>query len=191
MPNTGKLIVISGPSGVGKSTIRQEVLKRTDARYSVSATTRAPRPGEVEGRDYYFIDRAKFQRMIDDGELLEHAEVFGNLYGTPAEPVRRAIEAGQKIVLEIDVQGGLQVAAKMPQATFVLILPPSEEELARRLGGRGTESVEAKIRRLVGALPEIEIAKSSGVYKHCIINENLQDAVRKVVEIVNQEICTR
>ena len=119
----GKLVVVSGPSGVGKSTIDKEVVERSGAIFSVSITTRQPRPDEVDGRDYRFVDRETFERMIQRDRLLEWAEVFGNLYGTPSEPVRQAIADGQTILLEIDVQGALQVHEKMPDATFVLIAP--------------------------------------------------------------------
>lgn len=187
MSKCGKLVVISGPSGVGKSTIVADVLKRTGAAYSVSATTRSPRPGEVDGRDYHFVDRAAFDRMAADGELLEWAEVHGNGYGTPEAPIRQALAAGQTVVMDIDVQGGLQVAAKAPDATFVLILPPGEEELARRLAGRGTEKPDVVARRLGAARQEIQTAKASGVYNHCVINDDLQTTIGKVVEIVNQD----
>ncbi len=180
-------MVITGPSGVGKGTIRQEVIRRTGASYSVSATTRLPRAGEVDGRDYYFVDRQTFQRMIDDDELLEWADVFGRLYGTPEKPVKQAIEQGRTVILEIDVQGGLQVRRKMPEATFILVLPPSDEELARRLRGRGSEGEAEADRRLAAARKEIEAAERSGAYKHKVVNDDLEQAVRQVVDIVNEE----
>jgi guanylate kinase len=184
---TGKLVVISGPSGVGKSTIVREVLKRTRAVYSVSATTRPPRRGEVDGRDYRFVDRAEFQRMIDAGELLEFTEVFGRMYGTPAGPIRGALWEGKTVVLDIDVRGAQQIASKMPGTTFVLIAPPDEEELARRLRGRGTESPDALKRRLAKARHELGVATKSGVYNHVVINDDLESAVQRVVGIVNKE----
>ncbi len=180
----GRLVVITGPSGVGKSTIVTMVLRRTGADYSVSATTRRPRPGEVDGKDYRFVSRDEFRRMIDAGELLEWADVFGNCYGTPAAPVRAAVAAGRTIVLDIDVQGGLQVAGKMPEAIFVLILPPSDEELARRLRGRGTESDEVVNRRLAKAQHEIRLARQSGVYTFTVVNDILEKAVDEVAAIV-------
>jgi len=183
----GRLIVISGPAGVGKSSIRQELIRRTGAVWSVSATTRGPRAGEVEGQDYYFVDREKFQRMIDNGELLEWAEVFGNYYGTPAAPVRQAIEAGRIVVLEIDIQGGLQVHEARPDATFILILPPSEQDLEKRLRGRRSEDEDSLARRLAKAKWEIETAQRSGVYKYQVVNDDLEKAIARVVEIVNQE----
>ncbi|RPI63905.1 MAG: guanylate kinase [Planctomycetaceae bacterium] len=187
MDKTGKLIVISGPSGVGKSTVVKEVLARTGAEFSVSATTRQPRAGEADGRDYRFVDRGRFEKMIADGDLLEWAEVFGNFYGTPAKPVLDAVAAGKKIILDIDVQGGLQVAAKMPDATFVLLLPPSDEELASRLAGRKSEDAASLRRRLAKAKEEISAARQSGVYNHYVVNDDLPAAVGKVVDIVNQE----
>ena len=183
----GKLVVITGPSGVGKSTIRQEVIRRTGATYSVSATTRLPRAGEADGRDYYFVDRHAFQRMIDDDELLEWAEVFGQRYGTPAAPVKQAVGQGRTVILEIDVQGGLQVHRKMPAATFILVLPPGEAELARRLAGRGSEDAAAAAKRLAVARKEIETAERSGAYKYRVVNDDLEQAVRRVVDIINEE----
>jgi guanylate kinase len=182
----GKLVVISGPAGVGKSTIRQEVVRRTGAVYSVSATTREPRSGEADGRDYYFVDRQRFQRMIDDGELLEWAEVFGNFYGTPAGPVRQAVAAGRTVVLEIDVQGGMQVHEKAPDATFILVLPPSHEALEARLRGRGSEDEASLARRLAKAKKEIETAERSGAYTYKVINDDLDQAIARVVEIVKE-----
>jgi guanylate kinase len=183
----GKLVVITGPSGVGKSSIMHEVLRRTGAAFSISATTRAPRPGERDGQEYLFVDDETFDRMIRNEELLEWAEVFGARYGTPAAPVRRAVAEGKTVLLEIDVQGGLQVYRKVPDASFVLILPPSPDELARRLGGRGTEGAEAAAARLAEADNEIRTARQSGVYNHCVVNDDLAAAVRQVVRIVEQE----
>ncbi len=191
MATTGKLVVISGPAGVGKSTIVKRALSRTGAAYSVSTTTRAPRPGEVDGRDYCFVDRPAFEKMIAEGRLLEWADVFGNLYGTPAEPVRRAIADGRTIILEIDVQGALQVYRLMPDATFVLIEPPGEQELYRRLAGRGTESPESLQRRFAKARQEIQAARDSGAYRYFVVNNDLETAVNEVVNIVKQETVTR
>ena len=185
----GKLVVISGPSGAGKSTIVREVLRRTRAQFSVSVTTRRKRTQERQGRDYDFVDRDRFREMIERGELLEWAEVFGERYGTPAEPVRQALAAGQTILLDIDVQGALQVHRKMPDATFVLIVPPPgrQEELARRLRVRRSETESELAERLSKARKEIEAAKASGVYNHCVVNDDLQQAVREVADIVKQE----
>lgn len=173
---------------MGKSTVVREVLARTGADYSVSVTTRAMRQGEVDGRDYIFTDRAAFEKMQHAGELLEWAEVFGNFYGTPAGPVRSAIAGGRTIVLEIDVQGGLQVHKKMPEADFVLILPPSAEELRRRLSGRGSESEQSLQGRLAKAQAEIDLARSSGVYNHYVVNDDLEQAIAAVVKIVKEKV---
>jgi len=187
MSKTGKLVVISGPSGVGKGTIARRVMAQTGAAFSVSATTRAPRPGEIDGRDYRFVDRGTFEKLVADGQMLEWAEVFGQLYGTPREPVRQTVQAGGTILLDIDVQGGLQVHDAMPDATFVLIVPPSDEELARRLHGRGSEDAAAAGRRLEKAKKEIAAATRSGVYNHTVINDDLETAVSEVIRIVQQE----
>jgi guanylate kinase len=183
----GKLVVISGPSGVGKSTVIRRVLARTGATYSVSATTRRPRPGETDGHHYRFVDAPAFDKMVADGEMLEWADVFGQRYGTPAAPVRQALAAGKTVILEIDVQGGQQVHAKMPQATFIFLRPPDDAELARRLGGRGTESPEAMQRRLETARQEIRTADTSGVYTHSVVNDDLDRTVDQVVRIIRQE----
>lgn len=182
--------MISGPSGVGKSTIVRQVLRRTGVAFSVSATTRAPRPDEVDGRDYRFVDRATFDRMVRDGELLEWAEVFGHCYGTPAGPVRQAIEDGRTILLDIDVQGALQVHRQMPDATFVLIAPPGEGAMIRlseRLTIRGSEDKAQVERRLAAARNELEKARRSGIYSHCVVNDNLETAIEAVTAIIQEE----
>jgi len=185
------LIVISGPSGAGKSTIVREALARCDAQFSVSLTTRRPRPGEVDGREYRFVDRSRFEEMIAAGEMLEWAEVFGELYGTPAGPIREALASGRTVLLDIDVQGAVQVHRKMPGATFVLILAPDDDELARRLTGRRSEGADQLRRRLGRARKEIDDAVASGVYNHVVINDHLAQAVRRVLAIVRRECCQR
>jgi len=180
----GKLIVISGPAGVGKSTVTRQAVARTGVLLSVSATTRPPRPGEADGREYHFMDRAAFDNLVAADGFLEYADVFGQRYGTPAAPVRRALEAGRTMVLEIDVQGGMQVAKKMPEAMFVLIVPPSDEELRRRLVGRGTETPDQLARRLGKASEELALARGSGVYTIEVVNDDLERAIDEVCRLI-------
>ena len=184
MHKTGKLVVISGPSGAGKTSIARQVVQCADAQFSVSATTRRPRPDEIDGREYHFVDRPAFEAMIERGELLEWAEVFGELYGTPAAPVDEALAGGRTILLDVDVQGGRQVYEKMPQATFVLVVPPSRDELALRLRGRGSEGEAQLAKRLAKVEAEIAAASACGAYNHTVVNDDLDQAVRQVVEIV-------
>jgi len=183
----GKLIVITGPSGVGKSCIVKEVRRQCDVAFSVSATTRSPRAGEKDGEHYFFVDDSTFKQMVDDDEMLEWAEVFGKFYGTPAAPVLKAVSGGQKVMLEIDVQGGIQVARKIPDAMFILIAPPSMEELKARLAGRGSETREQMDKRLGEAESELRLARESGVYTREIINDDLDAAIQRVVVAINQE----
>ena len=182
----GKLIVVSGPSGVGKSVICKQVLAKTDAKYSVSATTRKPRPGEINGKDYHFVSRAEFEKMIAENKLLEWAEVFGNYYGSPALPVEHAIDAGENIILEIDVQGGIQVHKIKPDATFILVVPPSEEALAARLKGRGTENKESFDKRFGKSQKELQMARESGAYNIELVNDVLEKAIDELCEIVKK-----
>ncbi len=180
----GKLYIISGPSGSGKSTITREVIARTRASLSVSATTRPRSDQEVDGVDYYFIDKQEFETRIARGEFLEYAQVFDNYYGTPLKPVQDQIEAGQTVILEIDVQGGLQVFAKKPDAHGVLILPPDMEELKRRLVARQRDNENVIEKRLKKAEWEISAAQNSGHYDFVIINDNLEQAIERVVAII-------
>jgi guanylate kinase len=184
----GKLVVITGPSGVGKSTILAEALRRTDAVYSVSATTRPPREGEKDGVSYSFVDRETFRAMIERGELLEWAEVYGHYYGTPAGPIREHVAAGRTVLMDIDVQGGLQVHRRLEdRGRFVLILPPDEQTLLERLSGRGSEDPQTLQRRFREARKEIQDAQASGVYTHTIVNDDLQTAIERVVEVIREE----
>ncbi len=188
----GKLIVLSGPSGVGKTTLCQRVLEEVPARLSVSATTRRPRRSEKEGVDYYFLSAEQFAARKQAGEFLESAEVFGNLYGTPLGPVRAAVESGQTVLLEIDVQGGLQVRDRFPDAVTIFILPPSleawRESLRSRLARRGMDDPAEIERRLDQATAEIEQARQSGAYDHFVVNDDLDQAVRQLVAVINKEL---
>ena len=181
----GRLIIISGPSGVGKSTITRELVARLrDAYLSVSMTTRPQAPGEQDGREYWFVSRPEFRRRIEEGALLEYAEVFGNLYGTPRDKTEEALREGRTVILEIDVQGAKQIKAQYPQAVMVFILPPSVKVLAERMGRRGREGEEAARRRLGGA--GSEIAAAWQYYDHMVINDDLEQAIHEVIQIARE-----
>lgn len=183
----GKVVVISGPSGVGKSTICREVIARMDRlELSVSMTTRHPGPGEQDGRDYWFVSEEEFHRRIEQGLFLESAEVFGNLYGTPKDKVDEALEAGRSVVLEIDVQGGRQVKAAYDDAVMIFILPPNDKTLADRLGRRGRDSRDVVQTRLDGA--SNEIAAAWQYYDNMVINEDLEQAIAEVIEIITRSL---
>jgi len=181
--NKSKVVIMSGPSGVGKSTICKEVVKRLDNVYlSVSVTTRPKSKAEVDGRDYWFISEQEFQDRIDKGFLLEHAEVFGHMYGTPRDKIEEAVQAGKNVILEIDVQGAKQAQAFFPDAIMIFILPPTEKDLVKRMDNRGREAADAAEKRLTGASDEIAAAWQ--YYKHMVINEDLQQAVDECVQII-------
>ena len=176
--------MVSGPSGSGKSTLCRRLVERTGVRVSVSATTRPRSATEVDGKDYYFLSEDEFRRKITAGELLEYAEVFGHYYGTPAEPVRQMLDGGETVVLEIDVQGAAQVFERFDEAEGVLVLPPNEEELKRRLNDRGRDEAAVIAKRLAKGHKEIEEAKGSGKYEHVIINDDLEQAVSEAVALL-------
>lgn len=183
----GLLLIISGPSGVGKTTITRGVERGTrGAVFSVSATTRPRTDADVEGVDYHFVGVVEFDRMIADGELLEHAEVFGNKYGTPRAWVLEQLERGRVVILEIDVEGARQVKAKMPEAFGVFILPPSEETLLQRLRDRKREGEEIIQRRFAEARREIAFARESGVYDLFIVNDDLERAIEEAIDAVKR-----
>lgn len=182
----GKVVIVSGPSGVGKSTICKEIVKQlNDVCLSVSMTTRPRSETEVDGQDYWFISEEEFQERIDKGLLLEHAKVFGHFYGTPSDKVTEALEAGKVIILEIDVQGAKQAQAVFPDAVMIFVLPPSAKTLAERIDHRGREAAEAAEKRLNGA--SAEIAAAWQYYKHMVINEDLQQAVNECVQIITDK----
>ena len=179
----GPLIIVSGPAGSGKSTVVERLLRTTTLplRVAVSATTRPPRAGEIDGKHYHFWAPERFARALAAGEFLEHAEVHGNSYGTLRSEVERYREQGTGVVLVIDVQGADQVRRQCPDAVSVFLMPPSPEVLERRLRGRGTESEEAVRRRLEGAKRELA---RSGEYDYQVVNDELDDAVARLRDIV-------
>jgi len=182
--NKGKLYVISGPSGTGKGTICAEILKEIGNEFSVSMTTRSPRPGEVHGKEYYFVTKEEFEANIAAGGFLEYATVFDNYYGTPKEMVINRLERGCNVILDIDVQGGLNVKKAMPEAVLIFILPPSLEVLRSRLEGRGTESREDVEKRLGQAVNEIKLI---GEYDYYIVNDVLEESVQTIKSIMLAE----
>ena len=183
--NTGKLFVLSGPSGAGKGTICKRLLEETDKLdLSVSMTTRKPRVGETEGVSYFFTEKEVFQEHIKKGNLLEYAEVYGNYYGTPKTPVLDKLSRGIDVILEIDMQGALKVKESYPDGVFIFILPPSMTELRKRLTGRGTETAEAIELRLGEALKELSYIDK---YDYCVVNGVLEEAVARKKTIVVAE----
>ena len=185
MQEKGRLIVISGPSGAGKSTVVFKAIRdRQDFCFSTSVTTRAPRPGEVDGREYFFIDRERYDQMVLQDELLEHAEYVSNGYGTPRFFVEQKLSEGMNVVLDIEIQGARQLREKMPEAVLVFVIPPSMEELRRRLVGRGTDSPEAIEGRLLRAREEYAEAD---FYDYLIVNDDADEAAADFSAIVRAE----
>ena len=183
----GKVVVISGPSGVGKSTICRRLCERLPAGFSVSVTTRRPRPGEADARDYHYVAEEEFARLRDCGGLVEWAQVYGHMYGTPLAPLERALEDGTIIILEIDIQGCIQVRRSLPEARTVFLLPPTPEEQKRRIEGRKTDAREAIRERLSKADGEIRYASESGCYDRFMINDDLDETVESVYGFVIED----
>lgn len=183
----GLLIVYSGPSGVGKSTVLHKVLENEELNlvFSVSMTTRSARDGEVDGKDYFFVSKEEFEKAIENDDFLEHAKYVENYYGTPRDYVEQKRNEGFNVVLEIDVQGGLQVMKKCPGAVSIFVLPPNLDDLKNRLVGRGTEKEETINKRVDAARKEIE---SGEVYKYHVVNEDIDKTVDEVVKIIKKEM---
>ena len=187
MKKKGKLFIISGPSGSGKSTVLREVLScEKKAHFSVSATTRKPRPGEVDGKDYHFVTREAFDRIIEEDGFLEWARFVENCYGTPEAPIREKMAAGIDVILDIEVQGAKQVKEKMPEAVAVFLFPPSMAILEERLRTRGTDTEEKIRKRLERA--EAEFARAA-FYDYLVINDRVEEAVKEIQAIIIAEGC--
>ena len=186
----GLLIVLSGPSGVGKGTVRKELFSQanTNYEYSISMTTRNPREGEVDGVDYFFKSRAEFEALIEQGGLLEHAQFVGNYYGTPLAYVNETLDAGRDVFLEIEVQGAKQIREKAPDALFIFLAPPSLSELKSRLVGRGTETAEVIAKRIATAEEELEMMS---LYDYVVENDEVANACDKINAIIKAEHCRR
>ncbi|GAC41657.1 guanylate kinase [Paenibacillus popilliae ATCC 14706] len=181
------MIVLSGPSGVGKGTICKSLLKRLpELIYSVSATTRQPRLGEVDGVNYFFKSRVEFLDMIENDKLLEHAEYVGNYYGTPRDFVEQTLNEGQDIILEIEVQGALKVKEKFPNGIFIFLLPPSLDELEERIRGRGTENDAVIDHRMTAAVEEMAMMAN---YDYAVVNDEIDLACKRIESIIIAEHC--
>ncbi|HFI0892728.1 TPA: guanylate kinase [Streptococcus agalactiae] len=186
MSERGLLIVFSGPSGVGKGTVRQEIFSTPDHKfdYSVSMTTRPQRPGEVDGVDYFFRTREEFEALIKEGQMLEYAEYVGNYYGTPLSYVNDTLDKGIDVFLEIEVQGALQVKSKVPDGVFIFLTPPDLEELEERLVGRGTDSPEVIAQRIERAKEEIALMRE---YDYAVVNDQVSLAAERVKRVIEAE----
>lgn len=182
----GLLIVLSGPSGVGKGTVRAAIFENNlyHYQYSISATTRNKRPGEVDGKDYYFISKEEFQQLIDDNQLLEYAKYVGNYYGTPIKAIEENLSQGKDVFLEIEVQGAMKVKERMPDGIFIFLAPPNLQELESRIVNRGTDNEEIIYERMQKAREEIDMMKH---YDYVVINDQVENAVAKINAIIQSE----
>ncbi len=187
MGKNGLLIVISGPSGAGKGTICKSWLeKHPEAVLSISVTTRPPRPNERDGVNYFFKSREEFERMIAENDFLEYAEVYGNYYGTPRRFVQSQLLSGKDVILEIDIQGALKVKERFEEGVFIFIIPPTMEELRRRIVKRGTEDPETILKRFRSAYEELNFIKR---YNYVVVNDKVEEAVKKIEAIIIAEKC--
>ncbi|MGL5634874.1 MAG: guanylate kinase [Sarcina sp.] len=185
--NRGVLIVISGPSGAGKGTICKALLeKHKEISLSVSATTRSPREGEIDGVNYHFLTKTEFETRLAENDFLEHAQVYGNYYGTPKSNVEKILESGKDVILEIDIQGALKVKEQSKEGVFIFILPPSMEELKQRIIKRGSETPESLMTRFKSAYKEINYVSK---YNYAVVNDTVETAVSKIEAILLAEKC--
>lgn len=186
MPKKGMLIVLSGPSGVGKGTVRKALFNQSDVdfKYSISMTTRKPRPGEVNGKDYFFVTKDQFKQNIKDGKMLEYAQYVDNYYGTPFPYVKKMLNEGHDVFLEIEVNGAMQVRSMCPGAVFIFLTPPSLKALKARLVGRGTESMTVINERIHRAVTELKLMRN---YDYAVLNDKVPSAVRRIRQIIASE----
>lgn len=186
MSKRGMLIVLSGPSGVGKGTVRKALFSQpgNDFQYSVSMTTRQPRPGEVNGKDYFFVSKEEFEQHIREGQMLEYAKYVDNYYGTPLKYINDTLDEGKDVFLEIEVNGAMQVRSKCPDGVFIFLTPPDLMELRQRLIHRGTDSMEVINKRIHKAFGEIQMMQN---YDYAVVNDQVDNAVTKIKDIVRSE----
>lgn len=183
----GVLLIISGPSGVGKGTVVKKLVEeQKNIKLSISATTRKPRPGEEHGREYFFLEKEEFIRLIDENKILEHAQYCENYYGTPAKYVDESLEKGEDVILEIEVQGAQQVKKMRPETVMIFIVPKSMDILKKRLSGRGTEDEKTIKRRLETAVSELKLAYQ---YDYVVVNDDLDDCIFDILSIIKAEKC--
>lgn len=186
MSKRGMLIVLSGPSGVGKGTVRKSLFSQpgNDFQYSVSMTTRQPRPGEVNGKDYFFVSKEGFEQHIREGQMLEYAKYVDNYYGTPLKYINDTLDEGKDVFLEIEVNGAMQVRSKCPDGVFIFLTPPDLMELRQRLIHRGTDSMEVINKRIHKAFGEIQMMQN---YDYAVVNDQVDNAVTKIKDIIRSE----
>lgn len=186
MSKRGMLIVLSGPSGVGKGTVRKSLFSQpgNDFQYSVSMTTRQPRPGEVNGKDYFFVSKEEFEQHIREGQMLEYAKYVDNYYGTPLKYINDTLDEGRDVFLEIEVNGAMQVRSKCPDGVFIFLTPPDLMELRQRLIHRGTDSMEVINKRIHKAFGEIQMMQN---YDYAVVNDQVDNAVTKIKDIIRSE----